>query len=167
MPVSLPGISAASWDTAPPVKLAGKSLPIAGMQTHSQTRLFTPLKGQAKATTKFYLLPLKKMPLQPNRFAPQAREAFRQALAEKVKTHPRNIQLRIIFERMHMPLYSSIAQDDHGQLLCTPKAEAVGRNQEASRMNPPAAYLVLGTRLDTKEDVRALVPVDAVAGKAP
>jgi hypothetical protein len=109
---------------------------------------------------RFYALPIKKSPIPPNRFSASVRSAFRKALAEKARTHPNNVQLRIVYERMDMTLFAGIQQDEQGNLLCTPKNELIGRNQERykGKQSPSPMYLVYGFRLDNKEDIRALVP---------
>lgn len=123
-------------------------------------------------TPRFYALPIKKTPIPPHRFPAELKELFREKLAEKAKTVKANVQLRIVYERMDMSLYAGIEQDAHGNLLCTPKNELLGRNAathaaQALRKTAPAvsAYLVFGTRLDNKEDIRALVPYKEEAGQ--
>jgi hypothetical protein len=114
---------------------------------------------------RFYGLPIKKSPIQPHRFSPFAKEIFRKALAEKANTHPNNVQLRIVFERMDMTLFSGIQQDEQGNLLCTPKNELIGRNRNLHKNAVGASntmYLVYGFRLDNKEDIRALVPASSI-----
>lgn len=119
-------------------------------------------------SARFYALPVRKAAIPPHRFPLAQREKFRQALAEKAQTTPKNIQLRIVYERMDMSLYSALQQDEQGFLLCTPRAELLGKNrnhpgsrklltQHALGSN---TYLVFGTRLDTREDIRALVPAE-------
>lgn len=116
---------------------------------------------------RFYALPIKKSPIPPHRFSAPMREAFRKALAEKANTRPDNVQLRIIFERMDMTLFASIQQDEQGNLLCTPKNELLGRNQSQNKNSAAGnnMYLVYGFRLDNKEDIRVVVPADAIKPK--
>lgn len=118
---------------------------------------------------RFYALPIKKVPIPPHRFPAEVREQFRKALAEKGKTNPANIQLKIVFERMDMSIFSTLQQDEQGNLLCTPKNELLGRNRETQSAQNllrhqavGGAYLVFGFRLDTKEDLRALVPASTL-----
>lgn len=125
---------------------------------------------KTRQDTRIYTLPIRKTPIPPHRFSLAAREKFRQALAEKANTNSANVQLKVIFERMHMALYTSIQPDDAGNLLCIPKSELIGKNMEnrASQAMLSAAaaqeamYLVVGIQLDNKADVRALVPVDSI-----
>ena len=120
--------------------------------------------------SRLYALPIRKTPIPPHRFPLAAREKFRQALADKAKTNPANVQLKVIFERMHMALYTSIQPDEAGNLLCIPKSELLGKNMEnrASQAMLSAAaaqeamYLVVGVQLDNKADIRSLVPVDSI-----
>jgi len=120
---------------------------------------------------RFYALPIRKASIPPHRFPPEVREKFRQALAEKAATHEGNVQLKMIYERMNMGLYSGIQVDDTGSLMCTPKSELIGRNAERATGAPAgrplavgseSSYLVLGVRLDNKADIRALVPVESL-----
>lgn len=115
---------------------------------------------------RFYALPIKKPPIQPNRFPTKIKAIFRKVLADKTNTHPNNIQLRVVFERMDMTLFANIQQDEHGNLLCTPRNELIGRNQDKKQRKDPRSsnlYLVYGFRLDNKEDIRALVPISSQA----
>lgn len=129
---------------------------------------------------RFFTLPVRKSPIPAHRFPLEIREQFRMALAEKVKTHPANVQLGIIFERMNMGLYASMQADAQGHLLCVPKIEVkvnqpaylkreshrhqVGNSRQESGKNveytTTMTYLVTGLRLDTREDIRALVPLE-------
>ena len=124
-----------------------------------------------KNTARYYALPIRKASIPPHRFSMAVREKFRQALADKAGTHEGNVQLKMIFERMNMGLFSAIQADDAGSLLCTPKSELLGRNSETQVgqallrqlcAGSEASYLVLGVRLDNKAELRALVPVEAV-----
>lgn len=106
-------------------------------------------------------LPLRKIPVPPHRFSVALKERFKRTLAEKNKTHAANIQLNIIFDKMDMSLFASISQDEYGHLLCHPKPEHLGKNapNAKTRFEGAPAYLVFGTRLDTGESVKALVPI--------
>lgn len=134
-------------------KARGLPVAIAGRATHPATR--------------FYAMPIRKAPIPPHRFSSELRERFRKALAEKGKTIPANIQLKVIYERMDMSLYASLQQDEQGNLLCVPKSEVLGRNAQRGLSRTGSAslvYLVFGSRLDTREDLRALVPAEAGGG---
>ncbi len=139
------------------------------------TRSFSALNTLAgvsvKNTPRYYALPIRKASIPPHRFSVAVRDKFRQALAEKAGTHEGNVQLKLIFERMNMGLFSAIQADEAGSLLCTPKSELLGRNNETQAgqallrqlsAGSEASYLVLGVRLDTKADIRALVPVESL-----
>ncbi len=129
-------------------------------------------KTTARENPKFFALPIRKTPIPPHRFSSEAREVFRRHLAEKIGTAPSNIQLKVVFERMNVALYATIQQDESGQLLCTPKNELIGKNVRgktgqtlAAKLSEktPNTYLVVGIRLDTREDIRAMVPVDKIS----
>lgn len=136
---------------------------------HMQTgvrRVATRLGGQnAQGTGRFHLMALRKSPIPPHRFTPGQRDRFRQALAEKGRTVPANIQLKMVYARLDMTAFSSMQQDEHGTLLCVPKPEAVGRNAGSGR-RAPLVYLVFGNRLDNQQSLRALVPIDTPEGPA-
>jgi hypothetical protein len=125
---------------------------------------------RVKDHPRFYTLPIKKASIPPHRFSTDAKDKFRRFLAEKAGTVPANIQLKIIFERMDMSIYASIQQDEQGNLLCIPKNEFIGKNLSATSTQAllrgntlqGSAYLVLGVRLDTREELRALVPATLV-----
>lgn len=139
--------------------------------TKSRSALNQLSKTMVKTDPRFYALPIRKNAIPPHRFSLSAREQFRKALAEKAKTSPANVQLKMVFEPMYMALYSSIQPDELGHFMCIPKSELLGRNRETSSsqaiLNQQAAgshatYLVIGIRLDNKEDVRTLVPVHTI-----
>lgn len=153
---------------APSVKSWSEARPFA---TKSRSLLDNISRVNVRNTPRYYALPIRKAAIPPHRFSPAMREKFRQALAEKAGTHEGNVQLKMIFERMNMGLYSAIQADDSGSLLCTPKSELLGRNAETSAgqammhqlsVGSEASYLVMGVRLDNKTDIRALVPVEIV-----
>jgi hypothetical protein len=139
-----------------------------------QTKDFSILEHVPKIRTmntpRFYGLPIKKSPIPPHRFPADLRERFRQMLAEKAGTRTNNVQLKIVFEPMDMNLYASIQQDDHGNLLCTPRNELLGKNRTQNKgisAEGGSAYLVYGSRLDTREDIRVLVPAGSVRNESP
>jgi hypothetical protein len=115
-----------------------------------------------------FSMPIRKMPISPHRFNQAIRDVFRSALAHKAGTAARNVQLKVVFERMNVALYANIQQDEQGHLLCVPKNELVGKNAQSKTgrallnrlsRNTEDAYLVVGFRLDNKQDIRAMVPV--------
>lgn len=126
-------------------------------------------KATVREHPRLFSLPIRKMPIPPHRFSQAVRDVFRSALAEKAGTKASNVQLKVIFERMNVAFYTSIQQDEQGHLLCVPKNELVGRNAQSKTgqvmlerltQNTETAYLVVGFRLDNKQDIRAMVPVD-------
>jgi hypothetical protein len=140
--------------------------------TKSRSILDKLAKTAVKSDPRFYALPIRKAAIPPHRFSLTVREQFRKALAEKARTNPANVQLKIVFERMHMALYASIQPDELGHFLCVPKSELLGRNRDSAGSKAilnqhsaagQATYLVVGIRLDNKEDIRALVPVHTLA----
>jgi hypothetical protein len=103
--------------------------------------------------------------------------SFQKALAEKAQTKPLNIRVTLVYDRMNMPLFSSLSQDKQGQMVCVPKSSLIGKNHPAwdkigSRYSllsknendakPSLFYLVFGLKLDTQQPVRAVVPVSAL-----
>lgn len=143
--------------------------------TKSRSVLDKLAKTTAKSDPRFYALPIRKTAIPPHRFSLAVREQFRKALAEKAKTQPSNVQLKVVFERMHMALYASIQPDDTGHFLCIPKSELLGRNRETAASQAllnhqsvagSATYLVVGIRLDNKEDIRTLVPISSITPEA-
>lgn len=128
-------------------------------------------KTSIKTSPKPFTLPIRKAPIPPHRFSPEARAVFRKALADKAGTTASNIQLKVVFERMNMALYASIQQDEQGNLLCVPKNEFIGRNVHTQAgealldritSQTENTYLVVGVRLDNRQDIRSMVPVSQV-----
>ncbi len=122
-------------------------------------------KKGVQSTNRFHLMAIRKSPIPPHRFTPDQRDRFRRALADKGQTLPANVQLKMVYARMDMTLYSSMQQDEHGVLLCVPKPEAVGK-QARGGGRAPLAYLVFGNRLDNQQGLRALVPIETPGGDA-
>jgi hypothetical protein len=125
-------------------------------------------KAKVREHTGLFSLPIRKMPISPHRFNQATRDVFRSALADKAGTVARNVQLKMVFERMNVAFYTSIQQDEQGHLLCVPKNELIGKNAQGKTgqamlkhlsRNTENAYLVVGFRVDTKQDIRAMVPV--------
>ncbi len=153
---SQPGIRAVP---IPPIKARGTSL---------KEQAMAP---QARENPRFFALPVRKTPIPPFRFPPEIRERFRQALAEKAGTTPGNVQLKVIFQRLNVALYTTVQQDEQGHLLCVPKNELMGRNLLSKsgqlllnrlNQNSENTYLVVGFRLDNQKDIRTMVPVSAL-----
>lgn len=111
---------------------------------------------------KLFSLPSRKHPLPLHRFPSEVKEHFRRALARKVGIPPANILVKAVYDRMNPALYKNINQEEREILLCHPKEELVGRNRDRElmrRANVPASYLIFGLRLDTKQAISALVPM--------
>lgn len=139
--------------------------------TKSRSGLNQLSRTIVKSDPRFYALPIRKNAIPPHRFSLTAREQFRKALAEKAKTSPANVQLKMVFEPMYMALYASIQPDELGHFMCIPKSELLGRNRETASSQAilkqqaagaHATYLVIGIRLDNKQDIRTLVPVHTI-----
>jgi hypothetical protein len=110
-------------------------------------------------TDRFYALPIRKVAIPPHRFSPAMREQFRALLAEKAATSANNVQLKMIYERLNMGLYEQIQVDESGNLMATPKNLTP---HTPNAHDSGASYLVVGLRLDTKVDIRALIPVESL-----
>jgi hypothetical protein len=121
-------------------------------------------------------LPIRKAPVPLHRFPLATRQRFRQALAEKSGLPPDQIQLLRVFDRLAPGRYGAIRQDEQGILLCTPKSRdsspgkddrerhrfaSQGRRALKAPLPSPVEaevfYLVVGLRLDTRRELRALV----------
>lgn len=111
-------------------------------------------------------LPLLKAPLPPHRFSAEQKAKFRKALSDKAygenSNMPQsNLQLQAVYDRINLALFASIEQDERGYLKCFPKPEIL-HNAEAFTRNMPNTYLVMGTRVDTREVIKVLVPMEPV-----
>lgn len=169
----LPPIEAQARQTLWPRlgKPAVKALPIQPFQARCTSLKEQAMATQARENPRFFALPIRKTPIPPFRFAPEIRERFRRALAEKAGTTPSNVQLKVIFQRMNVALYTSVQQDEQGHLLCVPKNELMGRNLLSKSgqlllkrldQNSENTYLVVGFRLDNQKDIRTMVPISAL-----
>jgi hypothetical protein len=148
-----------------------KGIPIQPIQARRTSLREQAMATQARENPRFFALPIRKTPIPPFRFPPEIRERFRQALAVKEGTTPGNVQLKVIFQRMNVALYTTVQQDEQGHLLCVPKNELMGRNLLSKsgqlllnrlRQNSENTYLVVGFRLDNQKDIRTMVPVSAL-----
>ncbi len=148
-----------------------KAFPIQPIKARSTSLREQAMATQARENPRFFALPIRKTPIPPFRFPPEIRERFRQALAEKAGTTPSNVQLKVIFQRMNVALYTTVQQDEQGHLLCVPKNELMGRNLLSKSgqlllnrldQNSENTYLVVGFRLDNQKDIRTMVPVSAL-----
>jgi hypothetical protein len=137
---------------------------IGTLKTTCHTQNLKSIKTiKSLSSSRFHVLPIQKIPLSPQRFSLDIREQFRQALAEKHQTVPGNIQLKQIFQSMHMSFYSSIQTDESGSLLCIPKTGILSTTSGTySDKTEEAAWLIIGIRLDTKEIIRTLMPNSAL-----
>lgn len=155
---------------APPLQTLPLS-PIKGRWKHWHLPTLT---GISREHPRFFALPIRKVPIPPFRFPPEVRERFRQALAQKAGIAASNVQLKVVFQRMNVALYATVQQDEQGHLLCVPKNELIGRNllskngqQLLNRLQQATenSYLVVGFRLDNKQDIRAMVPASTTKGE--
>jgi hypothetical protein len=168
-------------------------------QTHN-----TPVLGGRtpfqSGTARMNRMPVRKKPVPLHRFSLAMRQRFRQALSEKSGAPFDQIQLLLVYDRLDMTLYGSILKDEQGDLICTPKSAAPvvekkhatpprgierwrerpqSEASEPSRLVMPDSlrnvYLILGLRLDTQQEIRALIPMadwidpasDPSGGEAP
>lgn len=100
-------------------------------------------------------LPLQRTAIPPHRFSSDKRRYLREQLAKKTGTHPGNVTLQVVYDRLDMSLFASIDKDDRGHLLCYPKTDASSLKKAKAGQG---AYLVFGTRVDTGDTLRALIP---------
>ncbi|MEB3286721.1 MAG: hypothetical protein VKJ04_04400 [Vampirovibrionales bacterium] len=107
--------------------------------------------------SRLWQLPFIKRPLPPHRFSSEIKNRMRQALAEKAGVNPASVQIQVIFDRINLGLFASIDQDEKGNLICHPKPDVLHQPEKARHF--PSAYLVFGIRMDTKETLKALVPM--------
>ncbi|WP_373532648.1 hypothetical protein [Vampirovibrio sp.] len=148
---------------------AVRPLNVGKFKANSQSMSDQAPQAKVREHPRLFCLPIRKMPIPPHRFSQAVRDIFRAALAEKADTKASNVQLKVVFERMNVAFYTSIQQDEQGHLLCVPKNELIGKNAQSKTgqalldrldQNTENAYLVVGFRLDNKQDIRAMVPVN-------
>jgi hypothetical protein len=150
------------WSQAPRTRLIP---PVRFKTSHSSHQIST-LRGRTQSCPKpLFGLPIIKVPIPLHRFSPETKAQFRKALAEKTGTHPSKMLITLVYDRITMSIFKSISQDERGVLVCYPKPEALGQTRRLGTASG-TCYLVFGQRLDTKETVNALVPVDAAEGEA-
>lgn len=148
--------------------------------SHTKTKLFPfdNLSVKVKdAPGKCYAQAILRQSVPLVRFDANEMVCFQKALAEKAQTKPINIKVTLVYDRMNMPLFSSLSQDKQGQMVCIPKSSLIGKNHPAwdklgsrysllskneSGSKPSLFYLVFGLRMDTQQPVRAVVPVSAL-----
>jgi hypothetical protein len=111
-----------------------------------------------KSDARFKALPIQKSPIPLHRFSTPQRQAFRQALATKYSLSGDNIQLVRVFDRIAMRRYGNLDQDAQGHLLCTPKLAGASATTLMNPIEEAQSYLVIGLRLDTRQEVHALLP---------
>lgn len=145
------------------LKSATQAWIVTKLKTISRVQDNTRIRVRNQVTpAKLWTIPIRRSPIPPHRFTTEQKTKFRQALADKASTNPANVQIKVIFDRLTMSMFSAIDQDDRGNLLCTPRAELVGK--QAVKLPPqPTTYLVMGSRTDTGAPIRALVPMDGDA----
>lgn len=149
-------------------------LDIPKIESRQKRHNFTSFTARSRVCPgKLFALPILRKSIPLNRFSPEQIQRFRKALADKVKTRYTNIELSVVYDRMHMMLFSSISPDKTGSLVCIPKSEYLGKNHPRWGHNPFGMqlalqhtretagpipfYLVLGKRTDTGATVRTIV----------
>ncbi len=160
------GVRLESFETNPralPVpkhpETQAREIELSQLKTSQKTRHFDALKGRAQPFSKaMYGLPFIRKALPSHRFSAESRQVFRQALAEKVKTTPSNVLINRIYDRVNRSQFQSISQDERGQLVCVPKLNYVGQKRK-TEFSQTTAFLIMGQKLDTKENISVLVPV--------
>ena len=115
---------------------------------------------------RFYQLPMLRRPLPLYRFSQTHKDWFRKALAGKAGIGEARIQVTRVYDRIDLNTVDGFEIDPQGQLWITPKANLVGEAAKRAKLSSPdvdkSAWIVLGTRLDTQESIRAVVPVGIV-----
>jgi hypothetical protein len=111
-----------------------------------------------KSGSRFKSLPIQKSSVPLHRFSTEARQIFRESLASKYKIAKENIQLVSIFDRVTIRHYAELEQAPQGQLLCTPKISNAVKKRETQTIDDSPSYLIVGLRLDTKQEIHALIP---------
>lgn len=135
-----------------------RSWSLQGLKTISRNQNTEKLRARHQVMpAKLWMLPIRRSPLPPHRFTTEQRDRFRTALAEKSGTSPNNVQIKVIFDRLTMSMFSAIDQDERGNLLCSPKAELLGK-KAGLLPQQTTTYLIMGSRIDTGASIRALVP---------
>ncbi len=111
-------------------------------------------------------LPLIKSAIPMHHFSVAQRDRFRKALAEKAKTRPTNVMVSVVYDRMILSLFNSFSQDTRGNMVCYPRSELLGKQRRSGQEEPASTsirnrpvYLIYGTRLDTQESVRTILPI--------
>lgn len=132
-----------------------------------------PYHLRSRSDDRAFALPIRKAPVPLHRFSLSARQRFRRALAEQSGAPADQIQLLFVFDRLNLGLYAAIRQDERGCLLCVPKRDEIRTEKRSrervrfvsrnrSRSGSPSTdttdvfYLIIGLRLDTGREIRAL-----------
>jgi hypothetical protein len=155
-----------------------QSMPIPTSHTKAKLFPFDNLSVKVKdAPGKCYAQAILRQSVPLIRFDANEMLCFQKALAEKAQTKPINIKVTLVYDRMNMPLFSSLSQDKQGQMVCIPKSNLIGKNHPAwdklgghysllskneGTSKPTLFYLVFGLRMDTQQPVRAVVPISAL-----
>ncbi len=137
-----------------------RKISLTQMKTTQKTHRFAKLKGTARPFSRaIYSLPFVRQAIPSHRFASATRKEFRQALAEKAETETSNVLINRIYDRVNASQFESISQDERGLLVCVPKPEYLGKNRDTT-LPSETSFLVMGQKLDTKENISVLVPVE-------
>ncbi|MGE0199607.1 MAG: hypothetical protein AB7P76_01425 [Candidatus Melainabacteria bacterium] len=136
--------------------------PIATWQTRVHQRTVEDMAAKIhRLAERAWRLPIARRPVPVHRFSNAEQLILKRQLSEKMKTVPANITLSLVFEYMDMTLFAGVQQGNMGELLCEPKPPTglPGRDTGHSAN----FFLVIGTRTDTREVVKTLVPATLIA----
>jgi|GEM_PF-2825894 len=119
------------------------------------------LNTMLKNGSRFKSLPITKTSIPMHRFTSVSRHVFRACLAEKYALAPDNLQVVSVFTQISLRRYSALDRSEKGQLLCTPKLPETTSSSPTSQeidLEEAQSYLVVGLRLDTKQEIHTIVP---------
>jgi hypothetical protein len=119
------------------------------------------LNTTLKNGCRFKPLPITKTSIPMHRFTSVSRHVFRACLAEKYSLAPDNLQVVSVFTQISLRRYSALDRSEKGHLLCTPKLPETTSNSTISQemdLEEAQSYLVVGLRLDTKQEIHTVVP---------
>ncbi len=112
-----------------------------------------------------YRLPLQRQPISPYRFSSPIRALFRQELAKSARIRTDQILIRRVYDRFPAGVFESVKTDEHGILSATPASHTVGQRSQKEGLLPShnPGHLIIGQRLDTRQQVMALVTAEDIA----
>jgi len=119
------------------------------------------LKTTFKNGNRFKSLPIAKTAIPMHRFTGAYRHIFRVCLAEKYTLAPDNLQIVSVYTQISLRRYSALDRSEKGHLLCTPKlpeTSSISQTSQEIDLEEAQSYLVVGLRLDTKQEVHTVVP---------